>query len=404
MKICYCSLLLPEPEKLMSKTKSKLSFSRHKFGLSVLEGLEANAKEPVTVMNIINTVNYPKYKQLFFRTQKWSHNEHAKDLHIGYVNLFAIKYITQYLGLKRRLKRWIKENANDNLIIYVQDMYFPSVCAATSVAKKYPNVKTCLMTGDLNGKYGLAPDSSPLKNFLIKKKDGYINQKVQDFDSFVFVTKYMAEALNVAEKPYTVMECLYSAQENSLSPIDNSDKPEKIIFNAGALREEYGIHHLLRAFSLIEDEHYRLWIAGGGSAVEEIKKYEEKDSRIRYLGFISPNKVEQYQNMSTALINPRTSEHEFVKYSFASKNMECLASGKPYIAHKLPCNPPEYDEYVQYPSDESDEALKAKMIEVCEMSREEKDMLCKKCRNFILNEKNPQKQCKKVVEMLERLL
>ena len=403
MKVCYCSLLLPDAEKLMSKTKSKLSFSRHKFGVSVLEGIDYNLNGNVTVFNIINTVNFPAYKQLIFRSEDWSHNNKSKNRHIGYINLFIIKYITQYIMLKRNLKRWIKENSEDELVIYVQDMYFPSVCASLSVAKKRKNIKTCLMTGDLNGKYGLAHDSNGFKNWLLKKKDDYINKKIKTFDSFVLVTKFMAEAMGVQDKPTAIMECLYSPGNSELYDVSNKDTTEKIIFNAGAIREEYGISHLLRAFSMIEDEHYSLWIAGGGDGVNEVKEYEKKDSRIKYLGFITPKQVEEYQQKATVLINPRTSEHEFVKYSFASKNMECLASGKPYIAHKLPCNPPEYDEFIQYPVDETDEALKNKIIEVCEMSSHEKNEIATRSRNFILDEKNPQKQCEKIVEMLKKL-
>ena len=404
MKICFCSLLLPNEKELLSKTKSKLSFSRHKFGMSVLEGVEENLKNDITVMNIINTVNFPKYKQLLFPTQRWSHNGQSKNFHIGYINLFGIKYLMQRSNLKRHLKKWIRQQpANEPLIIYVQDMYFPSVTAALSVSKKYANVKTCLMTGDLNGKYGLAPDSNPLKNKLIRLKDDYINKKIKQFNSFVLVTKYMADAMEVSDYPFTVMECLYSADQNHFSEIKNENHTEKTIFYAGALREEYGIIHLLRAFSLIKEENYRLLLAGGGDAVDDIKNYEKKDSRIKYLGFIAPSDVTAYQNAADVLVNPRTSEHEFVKYSFASKNMECLASGKPYIAHKLPCNPPEYDEYIQYPDNDSDEALKDKIIEVCNMDALQKDLLCKKSRDFILNEKNPKNQCAKIVQMLKKI-
>lgn len=404
MKICYCPLLLPDAEKLLSKTDSKLSFSRHKFGLGLLEGIQENFNDDIKVMNIINTVNFPKYKQLFFRTENWSHNNSSEDLHIGYINLFVIKYITQYLNLKKQLKKWIKKNGNEEIIICVQDMYFPSLCAALSVSKKYKNVKSCLVTGDLTGKFGLSPNCSPLKNFLIQLKDKYVDKQVKRFDSFVFLTKHMADALQVSHKPFTVMEALFSSNATSLNPINNLEKDKKIVFYAGALREEYGIGHLLRAFSLIEDPSYRLYIAGGGPAVDMIKDYADKDSRINFLGFISPKEVEEYHNLATALINPRTSELEFVKYSFASKNMESLASGKPYIAHKLPCDPPEYENHIQYADDESDEALSRKIIEICELPKEERDKIARSAREFILNEKNPKAMCKRIIDMWKSII
>jgi glycosyltransferase involved in cell wall biosynthesis len=403
MKICFCSLLLPNEEKLMSKTKSKLPFSRHKFGMNVLKGLEANCPGDVTVMNIINTINFPKYKQLIFLTKSWSHNDKSTDYHIGYINLFGIKYLTQYHNLKRHLKAWVKANPNENLVIYVQDIFFPNVMAALSVGKKYSSVKTCLMTGDLNGKYGLAPDSNRLKNWLLKQKEKYLDARVSKFDSYVLVTKYMAQAMGVQDKPVTIMECLYEPETTELPPIHNRFTKKKIIFYAGSVREEYGILHLTRAFSLITDPDYRLWIAGGGAGAEAVKKATDSDPRITYLGFISPKEVLERQQLATILVNPRTSEHAFSKYSFAGKNMECLASGKPYVAHKLLCNPPEYDHYICYPDGETDEALAKKMIEVCEMSSSEKDEIAQRSRDFILQKKNPRSQCKKVVEMLRKI-
>ena len=158
----------------------------------------------------------------------------------------------------------------------------------------------------------------------------------------------------------------------------------------------------MNAFESIKDDDYRLVIAGGGAEEETVKCFAAKDTRITYLGFISPSEVERWQQMATVLVNPRTSEREFVKYSFPSKNMECLASGKPYVAHKLPCNPPEYDDYIQYPADESDEALAQKIVEVCELPKEKREAMGRRAREFILREKNPKVQCKKIIDMMEK--
>ena len=154
---------------------------------------------------------------------------------------------------------------------------------------------------------------------------------------------------------------------------------------------------------MIEGDNYRLQIAGNGDAVELVKKYAALDKRITYLGYITPDEVEEYQKSATVLVNPRTSEYEFVKYSFPSKNMECLASGKPYIAHNLICDPEEYHSFIQYPVDESDDALARKIVEVCSLSEEERNEIGERARQFILTEKNPKIQCKKIVDMINHM-
>lgn len=84
--------------------------------------------------------------------------------------------------------------------------------------------------------------------------------------------------------------------------------------------------------------------------------------------------------------------------------MECLASGRPYIAHRLPCDPPEYAKHIQYPDDDSDEALAKKIFEICELPKEKRDQIGMDARAFILNEKNPKVMCEPAVKMWEKML
>ena len=219
------------------------------------------------------------------------------------------------------------------------------------------------------------------------------------FDCYVFSTECMAGALGVAHKPYAIVEGMHSMPKDNTLIETQSDPNLKIIFNAGALREEYGIPHLLRAFEGISDQNYRLWLAGGGPSEALIRKYAEKDSRIRFFGFITPEEVYKLQQMSTVLISPRLPEMEFVKYSFASKTFESLASGKPYIAHRLPCDPPEYGKHIQYAEANTDEALRNKIVEICEMSQTDRDLIGQQAKKFIAEEKNPQVMCKRITDM-----
>lgn len=408
MNIAYCSLLLPEEKKLAERSKERLSgISGHKVTYATIMGIEANLSKPMTVFNIINTLNYPKFPQLIFKSEKWKHIKDAHDWHIGYINLFGIKYITQAINLYRKLEKWVKMNNDEKSIICVHHIYLPSMIAAIMVKRKYKDkVTLCLNTGDVPGKFGLESKSNAIiKDYLIKKVvDENIMKLAKKFDCFVFVTKQMADAFGVNDKPFTVVECVYQDEQKDIYVEESlKDEKNKTIFYAGALREEYGINHLLRAFSLIDDPNYRLVIAGGGSSESLVEEYAHKDNRIQFLGFISPKEVRRQQQLATVLISPRTSKYEYVKYSFPSKSVDSLASGKPYIAHKLPCDPPEYGKYIQYAKDESDEALAEKIIEICNLSKEERLNIGQNCKDFILKKKKPEILCKRVLEMWEKI-
>lgn len=407
MNIAYCSLLLPEEKKLAERSRKRLSgISLHKFTRAVIQGLDANLDKPVDVFNIINTVNYPGFPDLIFKTEQWSHAEGADDWHIGYLNLVVFKYITQSKGLYKKLRRWVASKPGEQCFIIVHHIYYPAMQAACKIKKEFGDrVKICLITGDMNGQYGLRSQNRVnLKQRLLRFVETKIDRYAKQFDCFVFATKDMADGFGVADKPFTVLECAYANPVYYSDTPDNSLNPDgnKIIFYAGALREEYGIRHLLDAFCMIEDESYRLWLAGGGAAEPLIKEYAQRDSRIEYLGFISPQEVDLRQKNATALISPRTSELDFVRYSFPSKTMECLASGKPYIAHKLPCDPPEYSRVVQYPADESDKALCDKIIEVCSLSEDERRQIGIRAKEFIVTEKNPTVMCRRIVDLFDK--
>ena len=124
------------------------------------------------------------------------------------------------------------------------------------------------------------------------------------------------------------------------------------------------------------------------------------DSRISFLGQLPRNEVIEWQKKATVLVNPRQNNEEFTKYSFPSKTMEYLSSGIPVVAYKLDGIPDEYDQYIQYVADDSIESLKKKLVEVCEMTREERQELGNIGRNFVLMKKNSTIQVRKICEMI----
>lgn len=409
MNIAYCSLLLPEEKNLSERAKGHLSgISLHKFTRAIISGLDANSKKPVRIFNIINTLNYPKFPDLIFPTEEWSHTDEAKDIHIGYINLFGIKYLTQEKNLYRALDQWFATLGGTRAVLCVHHNYYPMMKAALRIKRKYGNqAVTCLISGDIPGKFGLKSQyKDSLKQKMIERMEKSILQMAKQFDSFVLQTQYMAEGFGVADKPVCVLECTYLPKAYTRSDKAKTYNPDnkKVVFYAGSLRKEYDAIHLLNAFRFIQGDEFEFWLAGGGNAVEEIQKAAETDNRIKFLGFISPQEVYDRQQVATVLVSPRKSNHVFVKYSFPSKTMECLASGKPYIAHRLPCEPDEYGDFIQYPDNETDEALANKIVEICNTPDAERRQMGEKGREFILTQKNPKAMCRRVLEFWETLL
>ena len=125
---------------------------------------------------------------------------------------------------------------------------------------------------------------------------------------------------------------------------------------------------------------------------------------ISFLGQLPRNEVIEWQKKATVLVNPRQNNEEFTKYSFPSKTMEYLSSGIPVVAYKLDGIPDEYDQYIQYVADDSIESLKKKLVEVCEMTREERQELGNIGRNFVLMKKNSTIQVRKIRTLVNEVL
>ena len=194
-----------------------------------------------------------------------------------------------------------------------------------------------------------AREKMSFKNKIINK---LMQSQYQKMDGFVFLTDEMSKLDAFKNKPYVVIEGLVD------TAIKEKTKLDKYIMYAGALRKEYGLERLVKAFHEIKSKNINLLLFGNGDYVDEIKKESKKDPRIKYMGKKSLDEIYEYERNATLLINPRFAESEFTKYSFPSKNLEYMLSGTPVLTGKLPGMPKEYNDYVYLIQDDSTNSLK----------------------------------------------
>src|SRR5699024_5783196 len=109
-----------------------------------------------------------------------------------------------------------------------------------------------------------------------------------------------------------------------------------------------------------DDDQYELWLVGSGDADNIVAEYALNDHRIKPLGFTTPDKILELQNQATVLVNPRLNKHSYVRYSFPSKTVEYLATGKPVISHRLDCMGSEYEAVIEYVSEATSQSLRDK--------------------------------------------
>ena len=402
MQVIFCSDMFSDVENDIKNSRHPNPVSGHKFQEHLLRGLLQNNIN-LQVLNISSIRRYPDYKQIIFRNRKFFFDKQCVGLDLAFINIFALNYLTKTISVYRHLLSMVSANTKESIIILLWNSNIQTLLPALWVKRKFNHVALCNAVGDISGKFGVATFSRNIKGMLLKRVAQWQDALSRKCDCFVYLTKYIKSALRTEGKPCCILEAMYSVNASKCSAPQCDD--HITIFYAGSLNPKYGIEHLLRAFSLINDARIHLRIAGAAHiSINLIEEYCKQDNRISYMGMLPPSEVAKYQAQATVLVSPRKSTEPFVKYSFPSKTVECLAGGTPYVAHRLPCEPPEYADYIQYPDDESDEALARKLEEICNLPEAERRRIGERGREFIAREKNPKVMCKRIVDMWRGML
>lgn len=371
---------------------------------NIVNGLDYNLKKPIKVLNSLYIGSFPlRYKKLMVESYKFNHCIGSDDYNVGFMNLMGIKAITRWTSLKPKLKEWALDGKSDKVII-AYALTSNNLRAFKYLKKLNKDVCTCIVVPDLPQYMNTSNKQSLIYKYakLIDIKN--INRNIKHADSFVLLTEYMREKLEIIHKPYIVVEGIATIN-NSESICDKIIKDEelKIVLYTGTLNERYGIITLLEAFKKIQSEEYRLIICGDGDAKAKIIESAKLDNRIIYEGIVERSRVLKLQAEATILINPRQDNEEFCKYSFPSKILEYLSSGIPTVAYKLRGIPEEYNKYIIYVEDNRQETLTNKIVEACMKSEAEREKIGNEAKDFVIKNKGAKEQVKKIIDMIKAL-
>lgn len=401
MKILLLGLLYQKgmEAKILAKSSQGLQTAANTYQWRLINGLDQAGKEPVTIYSTMPVGAYPKnYKQLLLPKGTWEHTEGAKDLEIGGINLPILKQTSRYYYALHHLKKWCKENQEEDLVVIIYSMYLPFLKALVDVKNKYPKLHICIIVPDLPNAFGVEGSKYSLKRKVLKTVEDYQYKYTQKADSYILLTKDMIHPLKIINKPYTVIEGIASNSEPSY---ESNYENTTILMYSGAIQKQFGIDKLLDAFCQLTNNSYQLWICGSGDEQQRIEEAARNDSRITYFGYLTSEEVKSLQQQANILVNPRSNEGEYTKYSFPSKTIEYMESGKPVLTYKLDGIPEEYDEYLNYIPGNSVEDISVSIAELSEKSVKLKEEMGKRAYEFIQKNKSPKAQAEKVIGMLE---
>ncbi len=365
---------------------------------NIINGIEEHTGEHLTVFSAYFLGDKRKIQKVPAYT--WTCQDGGINYNLPYIRLKGYSLFSKYFSVKKYVSKWIKENNPDGKTkVVVYPAYFPFLMALNQIKKKY-DIEVCMVVADLPQFMGLQTVKTLYNKISLKFTMHLFNKNLPVVDSFVLLTEHMNEFVNKENKPYKVMEGIASElYEYKDLPISKS--PKTVIYSGG-MQLKYGIPVLLDAIKLIEDTDVEFRFYGVGDGVNLVKERAEKDNRIKYFESLEVNKLHDEQQKSTMLINPRQNNEEYTKYSFPSKNLEYMLSGRPTICYMLDGMSDEYKDYLIIPDNDSAEALADAMKSVLNKTEEEQKEIGMKARNFVLENKNAFIQTKKIIDILSK--
>lgn len=393
MNILYISRLTSERliNDIYRETGKNPGFAIQKFSGLLTKGLVKNGANVCS----LSTPPYSRKntQRRFIRVKEEVEND-IKFYYIPVFNIPVIKNIIDFCYVFFFILKWIKKSKDKHAVLF--DALNVSACMSGILACKFAGIDSVGVVTDMPGMM----NSRQSKSIIGRIATSINNKYLGAFDKYVFITEQMNVVINKKTRPYIIMEGLVDAD---LIEENNVEKEKKrLVLYAGGLHERYGLKTLVEGFLSANIDDAVLHLYGTGPFVNELKEYEQRDSRICYMG-VRPNKeIVEAEFRATLLINPRPTNEEFTKYSFPSKNMEYMVSGTPLLTTALPGMPSEYYDYVYiFDQGETVEGYSMTLRHVLTLPLCELETKGRLARQWVLANKNHIKQANRILKMVE---
>ena len=370
----------------------------NKLQWGIVKGLDGLG-ENVTIFNSIYVGSYPRlYRKIMIPTFHFSHGSEKNDINIGFINIAGIKVLSRYYTVKRELDKWASVDSGREKVLLIYAMTTPFAQLAGYIKRKYSSIKVIYIIPDLPMYMNVTKVQESAVYRTRKKIEEFLfHRSLKNVDGYVLLTDSMKEWFTT-DINYTVVEGMATI-DNTID-VDDIKKKKQILY-AGGIKREYGVIDLVSAFSQIDDPEWELVIYGDGTDMESVCEYAKRDVRIKIMGSAPNAVVMKHQREAALLINPRKNQ-EMAKYSFPSKTLEYMLSGTPMLGYKLAGIPEEYYDNM-FVIQDSENGMEEALRKAMNLPETERIKMGEKAKHFVVKEKNPEKQCQKILELIGRL-
>lgn len=389
------------PDKEMNeifKADSFPAIQTQKFIWNVIKAIEYQKKINCVYISAKPVSDYPFFKEKKIKKEIFEEVVLGKKIKINsipFINSSLLKILTRFTGsLICSIKNYSFIKDKRGVIVY--SVHIPFMLTGLIVSKIYKIPYIAIWTDP--------PAIISNRESIVKTKLRNIELKLSKIlmkraDKIIALTKFLAEDF-APEKPYLVIEGIVDAKEFEEKKIEIKEEKKAIkILYTGSLEKRYGIKNIVEGLLMLKNQDVILEIYGKGDYEEELIEISKNNKNVKYNGFVENKKILELQKQASYLINARSSEEEYVKYSFPSKTLEYMLSGTPLISTMLPGIPEEYKEYFYILENNSPKMISKKIRELIKLTNEERIEFGRKAQKFALT-KNYENQGRKIMEFI----
>ena len=312
-------------------------------------------------------------------------------------NFPVLKTLSAIGAVRRKLKQLLRQYNRENVRIICDPLLMEGLLPAVALGEKY-GIPTIGFLTDMPDFADECDQHSLLKSILYHAYNQKIKKGISKLDKHIVLTNAMSVISN--QKPWMLLDCIVDeTMLDGLYPMPHSDSLPHILY-AGKLHQEFGLDLLAHAIPLVQNECV-FDIYGDGNYIDQLKSLAQKYNNIHLHGIVPLKEVLHAELSATVLVNPRTSQGEFTKYSFPSKTAEYMLAGVPVVMFHLPGIGTEYNKYICFSEEETAESLAKQIDHVLSMTQEERHQIGTKSKAFVVQNKNNFEQARRVLTFIK---
>lgn len=373
------------------------------FQQRLLVALCENGLSPSAIYSGRPVPSFPRTRRLWFLSEKVK-LESGTPVHLlPFVNLGVFKTLTLGLSNFWNLLLWgWHERRTPQRVVLTYNVLAPHGLA-TLLAARFIRARAFALIADL-----WVPGQDHTLASLLRKVDFWLQTKsLSLFDGLVVLTRNIAHDF-APGVPFICVDGAVSRQLLELLaripeiPLQDGEQTYTLMYSGGLL-EFKGIDLLLDAFTRLTGPRYRLLITGKGPLQERVEQAAKADPRISYKGYLtSHSEVLMLYREATLLINPQRSNLPTSRYTFPSKLIEYMATGRPVITTCTAGVEEEYGNFVFLLRDETPEGLANLVSQVTSMSAADRLALGQSARQYVLEHKTWEVQGQRIAQFIRQ--